>query len=53
MARMVDQMRGVAGDSTPARPVAARDQGFTLVEMTTSVAVMLIVMTAAWLLMTT
>lgn len=30
----------------------ARDSGFTLVEMTTSVAVLLIVLTAAWLLLT-
>ena len=34
------------------RPRTASDGGFTLVEMTTSVAVMLVVMTAAWLLLT-
>ena len=37
-------------DGAPARH--DREQGFTLVEMSTSVAVLLVVLTAAWLLLT-
>jgi prepilin-type N-terminal cleavage/methylation domain-containing protein len=37
----------------PSRSAAGADRGFTLVEMTTSVAVLVIVLAAAWLLLTT
>jgi prepilin-type N-terminal cleavage/methylation domain-containing protein len=41
-----------ASRPVPARPSAlVRDRGFTLVEVTTSVAVMLVVLTAAWTLL--
>jgi prepilin-type N-terminal cleavage/methylation domain-containing protein len=41
------------GSHAPGRLATGGDRGFTLVEMTTSVAVMLVVLTAAWLLLTT
>jgi hypothetical protein len=37
----------------PGRSAAGGDRGFSVVEMTTSVAVLLVVLTAAWLLLTT
>jgi prepilin-type N-terminal cleavage/methylation domain-containing protein len=39
------------GTHAPRRRASGADRGFTLVEMTTSVAVLLIVLTAAWLLL--
>ena len=41
-----------AAQHAPGRAQAGGDRGFTLVEMVTSVAVMLVVLTAAWLLLT-
>jgi hypothetical protein len=42
-----------AGPHAPGRSAAGADRGFTLVELTTSVGVMLVVLSAAWLLLTT
>lgn len=44
---------GTAGRHVAGGPFAAPDSGFTLVEISTSVAVLLIVLTAAWMLLTT
>jgi len=41
--------RGITAAATR-RGVSASERGFTLVEVTTSVAVLLVVLTAAWLL---
>jgi len=49
--RVIDTRTGFGRQGIDCRTVAS-DRGFTLVEMTTSVAVLLIVLTAAWLLLT-
>lgn len=51
--RVTRKRRGAAGDPSFGCFVVSPSDGFSLVEMTTSVAVMLVVMTAAWLLLTT
>ena len=53
MTRRSTQRRVAAGGNAFGLRAVVSEQGFTLVEMTTSVAALLIVMTAAWLLLTT
>ncbi len=49
--RAIKNMFGAAPDGAPRRR-STSDRGFTLVEMSTSVGVLLVVMTAAWMLLT-
>lgn len=49
---VIDKRAARASEGVPRLSLSGSDGGFTLVEVTTSVAVMLIVLTAAWLLLT-
>ena len=51
--RVTCKRRAAVGGCPLGRSVVASSHGFTVVEMTTSVAVLVIVMSAAWLLLTT